>query len=69
VSQDALLAIKATELKMLREVLCEAQNATPKISSKARLQILINEIDRHRPLGPDGKHGELHTSTCGCERD
>jgi hypothetical protein len=29
---------------------------------------IINEIDRQRPLGPDGTHGERHTETCGCER-
>ncbi|MBD3941961.1 hypothetical protein IF188_09665 [Microbacterium sp. NEAU-LLC] len=27
---------------------------------------LVREIDRHRPLGIDGKHGDLHTPTCGC---
>lgn len=32
-----------------------------------RIQELINEIDKHRPLGSDGKHGNRHTSTCGCE--
>lgn len=32
----------------------------------SRLQGLIDECDRHRPLGPDGKHIE-HTETCGCE--
>ena len=33
----------------------------------AKLQKLIDEIDVHRPLGSDGKHGRLHTPTCGCE--
>jgi hypothetical protein len=28
---------------------------------------LIQRIDTHRPLGSDGKHGRLHTPTCGCE--
>lgn len=31
------------------------------------LQQLVDEIDRHRPLGPDGKHGNRHTAYCGCE--
>ena len=63
--------------KMLRETLCIAQ--TRIINSGlddhrrerdvARLQALIAECDRHRPLGPDGKHGNLHTATCGCEPD
>lgn len=28
---------------------------------------LIRQVDVHRPLGPNGKHGKLHTTTCGCE--
>lgn len=67
------LVIEAKDLKMLREDLCRLQNLTnrskitdyQKISE--RLQHLINEIDKHRPLGSDGKHGNLHTPTCGCE--
>jgi hypothetical protein len=60
--------------KGLRETLCEAQalinqwmpmGTSPSIHSD-RLQLLISECDRHRPLGPDGKHGDLHTATCGC---
>ena len=31
-----------------------------------RLGRLIAECDRHRPIGPDGKHGNRHTPTCGC---
>lgn len=59
--------------KMLRETLCFAQGAVlrsgdPRAQShSARLQRLIDECDRHRPLGPDGKHGDRHTPTCGCE--
>lgn len=30
------------------------------------LQALCDQIDVHRPLGRDGKHGDLHTATCGC---
>lgn len=64
-----------TSLKMMREALCVAQNAIlnlPSYSEHAKthaatLQSMIDEIDVHRPLGPDGKHGELHTLTCGCE--
>lgn len=64
-------------LKMLRETLCLAQHAlllrgerldgdrTP--AHVARLSRLIDDIDRQRPLGPDGKHGDRHTPTCGCE--
>lgn len=62
----APLRIPAADLKMLRETLCRAQNDAND-SDMRRLSALIAEIDRHRPLGPDGKHGDLHTPTCGCE--
>lgn len=52
--------------KMLRETLCLAQSALHGAHVE-RLQQLIDECDRHRPLGPDGKHGHRHTDTCGCE--
>ena len=69
----ANLEIPDDELKMLREDLCRLQNLTnsSKITNyqkiSERLQHLINEIDKHRPLGSDGKHNNLHTPTCGCE--
>lgn len=61
--------------KMLRETLCVAQTALgiafpndPRLWTHLdRLGRLIDECDRHRPLGPDGKHGDRHTPTCGCE--
>lgn len=54
-------------LKMLREDLCRrsAEDLPSDISSG--IDVLINMIDRHRPLGPDGEHGDRHTDTCGCE--
>lgn len=61
------LLVTSTELKMLRETLCRLQAAPIDTDDSRRLQMLIDEIDRNRPLGPDGKHGELHTTTCGCE--
>lgn len=65
-------------VKATREALCAAQWALGEAAARgvdvdttparvARLQMLINEIDVHRPLGPDGKHGNRHTPTCGCE--
>lgn len=55
-------------LKMLREDLCrrsvQAHEWPSPISSA--VDVLIAMIDKHRPLGPDGKHGDLHTDTCGC---
>lgn len=61
--------------KMIREALCLAQsligqgqaNRDRKDAHIALLGRLIDECDRHRPLGPDGKHGDRHTPTCGCE--
>ena len=65
-------------VKMLRETLCVAQLAVGHIGGDRtlvqrhldRLQRLIAECDRQRPLGPDGKHGtgERCTPTCGCYR-
>lgn len=65
----------ADSLKMVREALCVAQAAIGNFPNKPTnwdgcttiLQRLINDIDRQRPLGSDGKHGKLHTPTCGCE--
>jgi hypothetical protein len=60
--------------KMLRETLCVAQariGNSPYDESRKRehiyrLQRLIDECDRHRPIGTDGKHGSRHTLICGC---
>lgn len=63
------LVVEASELKMLRETLCLAQNrfTTKESGHKNRIQELIYQIDKHRPLASNGKHGSLHTPTCGCE--
>src|SRR5690606_25377596 len=60
--------------KMIREALCVAEGATLRNVGKQNLHgarevlgALIQECDRHRPLGPDGKHGDRHTATCGCD--
>ena len=61
--------------KMLKETLCVAQSRIGnsdyddgrKQEHIERLQRLIDECDYHRPVGPNGKHGNRHTSTCGCE--
>lgn len=58
-------------LKMLRETFCASQQALGEALDNPRhierLGRLIAEIDRQRPLGPNGKHGNLHTPFCGCE--
>lgn len=60
--------------KMLRETLATAQVYILNYSKTDRkhdhskvLQRLIDECDRKRPLGPDGKHGNRHTDECGCD--
>lgn len=65
--------------KTLREALCLAQGALSQFTvysnddlnqvMRARevLEHLIDECDRKRPLGPDGKHDDRHTPECGCE--
>lgn len=62
--------------KMVRETLCVAQAAVGRslevdarrVEHVERISRLINLCDRHRPLGPDGKHGTRQcTPTCGCE--
>lgn len=56
-------------LKMLRESLCAVQlgaAGAERMTHADRIGRIISEIDRQRPLGSNGKHGDLHTSTCGC---
>lgn len=63
--------------KAVREALCAAQaglhhRARSGIDVDAtaawldQIGTLIAAVDTHRPLAADGKHGELHTDTCGC---
>ncbi len=68
----ALLPIE--DVKATREALCAAQTAVSRSVHPAvgtylgrLLQELIDACDKHRPLAPNGKHGDLHTATCGCE--
>jgi hypothetical protein len=53
--------------KQLRETLCVVMTGLTDQTHLDRLQRLVDECDRHRPLGTDGKHGNLHTYTCGCD--
>lgn len=63
--------------KMLRETLCVAATRIANAGLDGertqehieRLGRLAAACDQHRPLGPDGKHGNRHTPTCGCEVD
>lgn len=62
-------------LKTVREALCVAQSAIGNFPNRPtnwpqhipHLQHLIDDIDRQRPIGSNGKHGNLHTPTCQCE--
>jgi len=66
-------ALRVDNVKMTREALCVAQTVINARGGSGvahlvrQLQRLINECDRHRPIGADGRHGNLHTPTCGCE--
>lgn len=62
--------------KMLRETLIVAQAAigvSPlgldrKKGHMNRLQRMIDECERKRPLGRHENHDDLHTPECGCSR-
>ena len=56
-------------IKTLREALCHEQVHADQWPETIRsaVDVLINMIDQHRPLDTNGKHGNLHTATCGCE--
>lgn len=57
--------------KALHEAFCYAQTYLPTTEQgmyyRCVLQELIDLMEQHRPLGPNGKHGNLHTESCGCE--
>lgn len=69
----ASLEYDENDLKMLGEALMIAQSlmsanwANISQSNVKRIQKLIDEVHKHRPIGSDGKHGMLHTRTCGCQ--
>lgn len=57
--------------KAVKEALVVAQTAVgPASVLRPYQQVLMRltaECDRLRPLGPDGRHGDLHTPWCGCD--
>lgn len=68
----------ADTIKSLRETFCVAQTAIgyavgrDNVQARQhidRLQRLVDDCDRQRPLDQAGKHGygERCTATCGCE--
>lgn len=69
--------ISIDDVKGTREALCAAQAALNERAAAgvdthtvpgwvAALGGLLTQLDVHRPLGPDGTHGDNHTPTCGC---
>jgi hypothetical protein len=62
----AHLIVEASDLAFLRTCLIKGA-ASLEDEGYVMLHELVEEIDRHRPSGSDGKHGNLHTTTCGCE--
>lgn len=59
--------------KWLREALCAQETHIPRTGThlesvtREAFRALFSALDSHRPLRSDGKHGDLHTDTCGCE--
>lgn len=72
-AQPTEVTLSVGSVKMLRETLCAAQATVARSASdraqehSARIGEFIAQLDTHRPLGADGKHGDLHTLTCGCD--
>lgn len=62
-------------VKMVGEALAVAETAVanfyPADEYRDRcariLADLLSDVARQRPTGSNGKHGELHTPTCGCD--
>lgn len=62
-------------IKMIGEALCYAETALlnfyPVTDQRTRYAAIIADLladaHRQRPVGSNGKHGDLHTPTCGCE--
>ena len=67
------MIVSPEELKKTREMLCEVASLVGQLPDDRApiwtgwLQTIIDRIDVCRPLGPDGRHGNLHTALCGCE--
>jgi hypothetical protein len=64
--------------KSAYEALCAAQSALNEHARRgmdvgrvphwvATIGVLLRQIETVRPLANNGKHGELHTDSCGCE--
>jgi hypothetical protein len=54
--------------KVLIELLSKQQMYAPDYATGHLIALLLATLALHRPTASDGKHGDLHTPTCGCER-
>lgn len=67
-SATAALYIDALYVKTLREKFCVAQQQETSQVMKDLYGDLIDQLDVHRPIGSNGKHGQYRcTPTCGCD--
>lgn len=55
--------------KVLLEALCAQAVYAPDRPTREAIKHLVELLHLHRPVGIDGKHGDLHTPTCGCEEE
>lgn len=68
-----MVMIDVGDPKMARETMCIVEGLVARSGEDraeehaARIGKIIDQIDVVRPLGPDGKHGDRHTATCGCK--
>lgn len=53
--------------KMLQEYLCSQYVYAPDEVTRRAINDLVGILCLHRPTGSNGKHGDLHTPTCGCD--
>ncbi len=74
--------IVAISPKMLKETLSVVEHAMQKLARDrpgynaggdisthlSRIGLLLDEYNKMRPTGRDGRHGDRHTSVCGCNR-
>ena len=53
--------------KYLIEALCSQQVYSPDEATRDEISRLLEILHAHRPVDNSGKHGMLHTPTCGCD--
>jgi predicted unusual protein kinase regulating ubiquinone biosynthesis (AarF/ABC1/UbiB family) len=61
IEQQYFVGVNPDKVKYRHSVICPCGVMSQESSS------IPDACDAHRPLGPDGKHGDRHTKTCGCD--